>query len=122
LLKYIGRVVSGLGEGAKYVVLYRDQFRKFLGIDPYPGTLNIELIGDKPVNLPLEKAVVIPPPRMGYGEVYAFRALLMGLEVYVVKPAITRHSSHVVEVVSPYFLRSRLGLRDGSIVELYIMV
>jgi len=116
-----GKVVSGLGEGAKYVELYRERFREYLGIDPYPGTLNVELIGSSP-QLPLNKAIVIPPPRPGFGEVYAYRALLSGLEVYVVKPARTRHPPSTVEVVSSYCLREKLKLRDGSLVEIYVMV
>ncbi|MEM4238834.1 MAG: DUF120 domain-containing protein, partial [Nitrososphaerota archaeon] len=41
-----GRVFSGMGEGAYYISLpwYRDQIRKKLGFDPYPGTLNVNLL------------------------------------------------------------------------------
>jgi len=116
-----GRVISGLGEGAKYVELYRERFREYLGIDPYPGTLNVELIGSAP-QLPRDKAIVIPPPHPGFGEVYTYRALLGGLEVYVVKPAKTRHPPSIVEVVSSYCLREKLKLRDGSLIEIYVMV
>lgn len=116
-----GRVVSGFGEGAKYVELYKGRFREYLGIDPYPGTLNVELIERAP-QLPLNKAIVIPPPHPGFVEVYAYRALLGGLEVYVVKPAKTRHPPSIVEVVSSYYLREKLKLRDGSLVEIYVMV
>ena len=40
-----GRVKSGLGEGRYYMSQkgYRAQFAKRLGIDPYPGTLNLRL-------------------------------------------------------------------------------
>jgi len=116
-----GKVVSGLSEGAKYVELYRERFREYLGIDPYPGTLNVVLIGSAP-QLPLDKAIVIPPPRPGFGEVYAYRAHLGGLEVYVVRPVKTRHPPSTIEVVSSYCLREKLGLRDGSLVEIYVMV
>ena len=117
-----GRVVSGLGEGAKYVKLYREQIRRILGFDPYPGTLNIEVFSEKRDPLPLNKAIIIPPPTTGYGKVYAFKAYLMNEKVYVVKPEITKHSWKIIEVISKYNLREKLGLRDGSIVELLIMV
>ncbi len=118
-----GKIVSGLGEGAKYIKLYREQIRKTLGIDPYPGTLNIDVEQDMSKVLPLDKAIIIPPPRAGYGIVYAFKALLAKTEeVYVLKPAITTHSWRILEVISSYNLRRKLGLRDGVIVELTIMV
>ena len=117
-----GRVVSGLGEGAKYVELYREQIRRVLGFDPYPGTLNIEVFGEKHNPLPFNKAIIIPPPTTGYGKVYAFKAYLMNEKVYVVKPEITKHSWRIIEVISEHNLRKRLGLKDGSIVELLIMV
>lgn len=117
-----GIVVSGLGEGAKYVKIYSEQIRRVLGIDPYPGTLNIDVQQDMSKILSLDKAIIIPPPKHGYGLVYAFKAVLMGEKVYVIKPAITIHSWSILEVISSYNLREKLGLRDGMIIELIIMV
>ncbi len=43
-----GTVFTGLGEGAYYIgrESYRQQFVEKLGFDPYPGTLNLKLVGD----------------------------------------------------------------------------
>ncbi|HXV99308.1 MAG TPA: DUF120 domain-containing protein, partial [Anaerolineae bacterium] len=40
-----GQVVTGLGQGAGFTQLdwAREQFIEKLGIDPYPGTLNLRL-------------------------------------------------------------------------------
>ena len=40
-----GTVVSGRGEGRKYVELewVKQQVKEKLGFDPYPGTLNLRL-------------------------------------------------------------------------------
>jgi len=116
-----GRVVSGLGEGAKYVLLYREAFIRYLGINPYPGTLNIDVGHDASEALAKAKSIAIPPPSPGYGEVHAYRAFFNGLQVYVIKPVITRHSRNIIEVVSSLNLRRKLGLRDGSLVEVVVM-
>ena len=38
-----GTVFSGIGHGSFYVSIYAKQFRIALGINPYPGTLNVRL-------------------------------------------------------------------------------
>ena len=122
--KYVkGRVVSGLGEGSRYVSLYSELFEKYLGFKPYPGTLNI-VVENTTVSMDsIVNKIVIPPPGNGYVSVYAYRAYIYGVEVvYVVKPMITKHGREIDEVVSRYNLRERYCLRDGSIVELLIMV
>ncbi|WP_440059068.1 DUF120 domain-containing protein [Thermogladius sp. 4427co] len=119
-----GRVVSGSGLGAFYVELYRSLFIKYLEIDPFPGTLNIEVL-DYPI---LEKAlalldpIIIPPPREGYGNVLVYRALLERIPVYIVRPEKTQHPPRIVEVVSERYLRKTLNLRDGDIVVLTLAV
>ncbi|MET1160194.1 MAG: DUF120 domain-containing protein [Thermoprotei archaeon] len=117
-----GIVVKGFGEGSYYVRLYSGLFQKYLGITPYPGTLNIYVNTDLSRILPLDKALVIPPPRNDLGEVYVFKALLNNYPVYVIRPSKTRHDWRIVEVVSDRYLRDLLGLRDGDRVKLTILI
>ncbi len=117
-----GRVVSGLGEGAKYVNIYRRVFLEYLGIDPYPGTLNIDIGSDASNIIPREKAMILPPPTNGYGDVLVYRGVLNDVQVYVIKPVLTRHSWRILEVVSEKYLRKKLGLRDGDEVVLMILL
>src|ERR671925_2061691 len=44
-MDFEGNVISGRGEGAYYMSLeaYRKKFKKKLGYEPYPGTLNVKL-------------------------------------------------------------------------------
>ncbi|MEM0099654.1 MAG: DUF120 domain-containing protein, partial [Desulfurococcaceae archaeon] len=63
------------------------------------------------------KPTIIQPPRKGLGVVYAYRGFLRGIQVLVVKPALTKHDCRVVELVSAVKLREVLGLNDGDIVE-----
>ncbi|MEM0030756.1 MAG: DUF120 domain-containing protein [Desulfurococcaceae archaeon] len=112
-----GKVISGVGEASKYVEEYGSEFEKILGVKPYPGTLNIELgecIEEIIGNI---RPTIIQPPRKGLGVVYAYRGFLRGIQVLVVKPALTKHDCRVVELVSAVKLREVLGLNDGDIVE-----
>lgn len=116
-----GHVVSGLGVGAKYVEMYREQFRKYLGIDPYPGTLNVDVGVNALEMLASIPAIIIPPPRKGLAIVVAYKGYIDGEEVYVLKPCITEHGWHILEIVSPYNLREKLGLKDGSKIKITVI-
>ncbi len=115
-----GVVVSGLGVGAKYVRLYRELFIKYLGIDPYPGTLNVDVGRDVSWVLADIPAKIIPPPFPGYSPVIAYRGRIDSEEVYVLKPCITEHGWNILEIISKYKLREKLKLRDGSLIKLVI--
>lgn len=118
-VRLCGRVFSGSGEGAKYVELYREVFREHLGIDPYPGTLNVDFGFDVREILSVDRAIVLPPPRPSYASLFAYASLLNGSErVFAIKPQITRYTWRVLEVVSEHNLRIKFGLRDGDFVEL----
>lgn len=119
-IKLKGKIVSGLGVGAKYVQLYRGVFNKYLGIDPYPGTLNIDIGQDFFIYTKKLKAKIIPPPRKGLGCVLAYPGILMGIKIYVIKPCITNHGWNILEIISDKNLRKTLNLKDNDIVEIII--
>ncbi len=122
ILKITGRVVSGLGEGARYVRLYSSVFKEYLGITPYPGTLNISVDRDYSRELLKIRHIVIPPPYEGLGYVLAYKGVLKDLDIYVIKPLRSRYGWNVLEIISEYCLREKLGLKDNDYVEVVIMV
>ncbi|NPA97952.1 MAG: CTP-dependent riboflavin kinase [Crenarchaeota archaeon] len=115
-----GVVVSGLGEGRKYVTLYAEEFRKSIGIIPYPGTLNIKL--EKPLDdvLSRHKHIIVEPPSKEFYPVLLYCAELRGRKVYLVRPLKTRHGNKIAEIISDKYLRKELGLKDGDEVILEI--
>jgi len=117
----VGRVFSGLGEGSKYIEIYRDQLRRNLGIDPYPGTLNIDAGFRVDDILAFFKPIVIPPPSNMFGIVHAYNALFYDEKVYILKPIRSKYGSNVLEIVSKNGLRQKYGLRDGDLVEVILM-
>jgi riboflavin kinase len=123
-VKIVGKVFSGIGEGRKYVELYRNEIRKALGIDPYPGTLNIRL---EPAYIAVVREVlnsrpytVIAPPNPALGPVLVWKGFIKSMQVFIVKPVRTVWGVDVIEVISEDCLRCRLSLVDGDIVSLLV--
>ncbi len=128
-VRLVGRVFTGLGEGAYYVQIphYVMEFEKKLGFKPYPGTLNISLIGKDEIlkRALVEKAADIviegfSDEKRAYGGARCIRALLDGEEVVIIFIERTHYSRDVVEVISPLCLREKLGLKDGDKVVLRV--
>jgi len=126
------RVVSGIGEGGKYVRLghYEDIFKKLLnGEKPYPGTLNIHCDINYKELINICKPEVIPNIE-GYGGFYYWYAILenpklgsnsVRLNVIVLRPFLSRHKEYVLEIVSNIYLRGYLMLRDGDAIKLSLI-
>ncbi len=119
-----GKVTSGLGEGKLFLSLpyYEDSFKKFLGFTPYPGTLNIIIYDrisfENRLRLDTSRCVNIPEYRdenRVLGAVKAYPARINDLEpAAIVIPLRTTHPKSVIEVISPYFLREKLSIKDGD--------
>ncbi|MEM1550565.1 MAG: DUF120 domain-containing protein, partial [Candidatus Bathyarchaeia archaeon] len=115
-----GEVFSGLGEGAYYVSQegYKRQFIEKLGFEPYPGTLNIKVIGGKGVAL--RSMLNIYPgieikgfrnKNRTFGSVKCFLASINDCERGAVVLAERSHyGENVLEVIAPVHLRDKLGL------------
>jgi riboflavin kinase len=121
-----GRVVSGRGEGEFYINLYAREFERVLGFRPYPGTLNIRLEEGSArlrerVTRGLKPRIVHPPRGLrGLADVLCYPAILEGLDVYVVEPQVEGYDKNLLELVAPFSLREKLGLRDGDRVKVIL--
>ncbi len=133
-VEVIGKVFSGLGEGKKYVLMpeYNLLLSDLLGgKKPYPGTLNVELLGHD-----YEYLVRFCRPRLVktrmikgkiFGGFYYWYADLMIIKnggyvnnVLVIRPLLSRHSKKVVEVISDIGIRNTYFIRDGDLVKIII--
>lgn len=117
-----GVVVRGLGEGQYYTLIegYRRQFIEKLGIDPYPGTLNIRL-NEESVAQRRKMRVLEGIPIEGFtdqnrtfGSGRCYPALMEGVYCAVIEPGRTHYGEDIVEVISRVCLREELELVDGS--------
>lgn len=127
-----GRVKGGLGEGRYYISRegYRKAFGRLLGFDPYPGTLNVEvepLDREKVAELKDLDGLLIPEFQSEgrtFGAVKSFRAMLHAggaapVEAAAIFP-LRSHHVHVLELISPHFLREKLSLVDGAEVQVVL--
>ena len=122
-----GKVVSGIGEGRYYTEQsgYVDQFKDKLGFLPFPGTLNVEIEFVERNKLRLlkdGKAIIInefKTKNRTFGAVRCFKAKINGVDGAIVLPLRT-HYSNVLEFISEYYLRKKLKIKDGDLVEIII--
>ena len=96
-----------------------------LGFIPYPGTLNIKLTEDK-VNIKklLKKAKAIEiSPAPGFCRGKCFQAYLMGnLKCAIIIPEVENYPEDVIEVIAPVNLREKFKPKNGSVIEVRIVL
>lgn len=122
-----GKLISGMGEGKYYTRQkgYADQFEKQLGFVAYPGTFNVEIEYIERNKLRLLRncgGILInefQAENRTFGSVVCFKATINGNEGAIVLPK-RSHYAIVLECISPYYLREKLGLHDGDEVEVVV--
>ncbi|OYT29919.1 MAG: hypothetical protein B6U94_07325, partial [Thermofilum sp. ex4484_79] len=128
-----GVVITGLGEGKYYMSIreYREGFRKALGFYPYPGTLNLKLDEEailKKKILEQGNGIIIQgfqKSGRSFCKVKCYKALIMRDEIReyggVLLIEKTKHPENILEVIAPCYLREKMFLEDGDIVEVLIL-
>jgi riboflavin kinase len=118
-----GELFSGLGEGAYYIHQpgYREQFKKKLGYDPFPGTLNVRLgkrfFPERTLleAMPFTSIDGFRDGKRSYGPVRCYRVLINGKARANVVTALRSHyGEEILEIIAPVNLREKLGLKDGD--------
>ena len=122
-LSVAGTLFSGMGKGKYYVghPEYQRRFRERLGYLPYPGTLNVKL-EDQGAIRKLEEARSLDGSKIeGFtlgGETFSaltcFDGELRGEKVTLLFIDVTYYNESVAELISPTYLRGKLGLKDGD--------
>ena len=142
--KIQGKVASGLGRAQVFMSQphYQEQFREVLGATAWPGTLNIEVIGENLEIYAGLRAVAglcdgdtiedVEPRRINgferegrsFGGATAFLASISrdgsswhGCAILI--PDLTRHTE-TAEIIASSFLRELLPADDGDFVSLIV--
>jgi riboflavin kinase len=119
-----GSVTSGLGEGRYYMSLppYATQFRRILGAEPFPGTLNLRLssasrdVKRKVDALPWTRIEGFTRDGRTFGDARTLACRIGEIPCAIVVPGRTHYPDDVIELISPAELRAALGLSDGDLV------
>ncbi len=129
-----GTVTGGMGEGRHYISLpgYSRQFESRLGYEPYPGTLNVDLL-DESVRRRSAVSSLEPVPIDGwedddrtYGPAVCHPATLETAAgdryagAHTIEPERTHHDEDKLELIAPDKLRDELDLTDGDHLTIYV--
>jgi len=119
-----GRVASGQGEGASFTAIpwARAAFVARLGIDPFPGTLN--LVPEDAAAWAALRAtpgIRIPAGAPGFCDARAWRVRVAGRhDAAIVVPEVPGYPDDKIELIAAVGLRVALGLIDGTLVALEV--
>ena len=122
---FSGAVSPGIGKGAHFVSQkeYMAGFKKLLDFSPFAGTLNVKIEGEdieKRITLREQVPILVPGFTKGkatFGKIDCYRCVINGLPGAVIFPEMSVHGLQVIEVISPFNLRKKLSLSDGSKVD-----
>ncbi|MFA6329035.1 MAG: DUF120 domain-containing protein, partial [Candidatus Micrarchaeia archaeon] len=121
-MSFSGTVSSGIGKGARFVSQkeYMESFKRLLDFFPFAGTLNVKIEGgdiEKRITLREQPPIRVPgfaKGKVSFGKIDCYRCVIGGLPCAVIFPEMSVHGLQVLEVISPFNLRKKLSLSDGS--------
>ncbi len=126
-IKLRGRVISGLKESCFFMSLpwVRAQFITRLYIDPYPGTLNLEIVDPEEMarlrEIEKRNAIEIIPAKAGFCGAKCFHCLICGkIKGAIIIPQVPGYPATILEIISSERIREVLALKDGDPVQIEI--
>ena len=120
-----GVVSIGLGEGAYFISMphYKNEIRKKLGFDAYPGTLNLKVEGNQINLLKKNKPIKINGIKKNnriFGQVDCYRAKINNINGSIIIPHLTKHKN-IIEFIAPVHLKTKLRLKNGDKIKIYLL-
>lgn len=123
-----GVIVSGMGEGRFFTELpwAKAQFIGKVGIDPYPGTLNLRLDRTEVLKqweeLRGRPGIPITPPEAGFCNGKCFKVVVQGkLPGAIVFPEVADYPADKLEIIAPHNLKEALRVQDGDEIALEVI-
>jgi CTP-dependent riboflavin kinase len=122
-----GRITEGLKESRFFTDIpwVREQFINKLGIDPYPGTFNLDIIDaqdlEKLKEIKKRKGIEITPEEPGFCSAKCFHVLVCGkVKGALIIPEVPDYPESKVEIISSLKIREVLSLEIGELVLLEV--
>jgi CTP-dependent riboflavin kinase len=102
------------------------QFIEKLSIDPYPGTLNLEILEPESIvayqNLKAQKGVEITPEDPSFCSARCYPVLINGqLKGAIVFPLVDGYPENKMELIASEKIKKALSLNTGEILEVEIL-
>ena len=123
-----GRITEGLRESSSFTQLpwVRKQFIVKLGIDPYPGTLNLDVVNTEDMKkvreIKRKKGIEIIPNEPGFCSAKCFHVLVCGkIEGALIIPQVPNYPESKLEIISSCKIRDFLSLEVGDPVPVEIL-
>ena len=123
-----GRISEGLKESSYFTKLpwVREQFITNLGIDPFPGTLNLDIVDpedlEKLKEIKKRKGIEIIPIQPGFCSAKCFHVLVCGkINGALVIPQVPGYPESKLEIISSQKIRDVLQLEVGDHVRVEIL-
>ena len=123
-----GRITEGLKESRFFTQIPwgREQFITKLDIDPYPGTLNLDITDaedlDKLKEIKKRKGIEIVPAELGFCSAKCFHVLVCGkLKGALIIPQVPGYPESKLEIISSGRIRDILSLKVGDLVQVEIL-
>lgn len=123
-----GRIAEGLKESAFFTQIpwVREQFITKLGIDPYPGTLNLDIIDAQDLKklkrIKKRRGIEIVPVEAGFCPATCFPVLVCGkIKGALVIPQVPDYPESKLEIIASNRIMDVLSLRIGDLVPVEVL-
>jgi len=123
-VKIRGRIVEGLREAGNFTQIpwVKRQFIEKLSIDPYPGTLNLEIVDPESLQafrkLKASKGLEITPEDPSFCSAQCYPVLINGqLKGAIVFPLVKDYPENKMELIASEKIKEALFLNTGDILE-----
>ncbi len=127
-IKIRGRITEGLGVGTDFTSIpwVKAQFISKLSIDPYPGTLNLEIADREDCQkfeaLKAQQGIEITPEDPSFCKGKSYPVLIMGrLRAAIVVPVVENYPKHKMELIASQNVKEALSLKTGDSLEVEIL-
>lgn len=104
----------------------RKQFISNLAIDPYPGTLNLEIVDPESLQsfiaLKAKRGIEITPEDPSFCSAQCYPVLIGGrLKGVIVFPMVNGYPENKLELMAPQNIKEALSMRAGDYLEVEIL-
>jgi len=127
-VKIRGRIVEGLREAGNFTQIpwVKKQFISKLFIDPYPGTLNLEIVDSESLQtfkkLKTMEGVEITPEDPSFCSAQCYPVLVNGsLKGAIVFPLVEGYPENKMELIASQNIKEALSVKTGDDLEVEIL-